>query len=82
MLDQLKCVLNFFLKKLFNNLNTYNQIEYFINLLFNKLFKNDSIYNISHNKFAAIKNYLNNIFKKKFDFQTIKLIRRYYLSKK
>ena len=35
-----------------------------MNLLFKKLFKKSLIYNISHDKFAAIKNYLNNAFKK------------------
>ena len=63
---QLECVLKIFSKELFNNLNTHDQIEYFINLLFNKLFKSDSIYNISHNEFATIRDYLNNAFEKKW----------------
>ena len=65
MFKQLEYLSKIFLKKLFNNLNTHNQIEYFIDLLSNKLLKNDLIYNISHNKLAAIKDYLNNAFKKK-----------------
>ena len=65
MFKQFKCVSKVFSKKLFNNFNTHDQIEHLINLLFNKLFKNDLIYNMSYNEFAAIKNYLNNTFKKK-----------------
>ena len=53
-----------FLKKLFNNFNTHDQIEHFINLLFNKLFKSDLIYNMSYNELATIKDYLNNTLKK------------------
>ena len=66
MFKQFKYLLKIFLKKLYNNLNTHNQVEYFINLLFDKLFKSDLIYNMSYNELAAIKNYLNNIFKKKW----------------
>ena len=62
---QLKSLSKVFSEKLFNNLNTHDQIEHFINLQFNKLFKNDSIYNISHNELVTIKDYLNNAFKKK-----------------
>ena len=62
---QFENLLKIFLKKLFNNLNTHNQIEHFINLQFNKLFKDDLIYNISHNELITIKNYLNNAFEKK-----------------
>ena len=61
---KLKTLLKIFSKKLFNNFNTHNQIEHFINLLSEKLFKKDLIYNISYNELAAIKNYLNNAFKK------------------
>ena len=62
--EKLKFLLKVFLEKLFDNLNTHDQIEHFINLLFEKLFKRSLIYNISHNELAAIKNYLNNAFKK------------------
>ena len=62
---QIECVSKIFLKELFNNFKTHDQIEHFINLLFNKLFKNGSIYNISHNELVMIKDYLNNAFKKK-----------------
>ena len=65
MSEQLECVSEIFLKKLFNNFNTHDQIEHLINLLFNKLFKSDLIYNMSYNELAAIKNYLNNALKKK-----------------
>ena len=61
---KLKSLSKVFSEKLFNNFNTHDQIEHFINLLFKKLFKRDLIYNISHDEFAAIKNYLNNAFKK------------------
>ena len=64
MFEKLKSILKIFLKKLFNNFNTHNQIEYFINLLFEKLFKENLIYNILHDKLAAIKNYLKNAFEK------------------
>ena len=64
MFKELKFLLKVFLKKLFDNFNIYNQIKHFINLLFEKLFKRDLIYNISYNKFAIIKNYLKNTFKK------------------
>ena len=63
--EQFKNLSKVFSKKLFDNLNTHDQIEHSINLQLNKLFKNDSIYNISHNKLAAIKDYLNNALKKK-----------------
>ena len=73
MFEKLKFLLKVFLKKLFDNFNTHNQIEHFINLLFEKLFKEDLIYNISHDEFATIKNYLNNAFKKiEFDLRIIK----------
>ena len=62
---QFKSLSKIFSKKLFNNFNTHDQIEHSINLQFNKLFKSDSIYNILYNELAAIKNYLNNAFKKK-----------------
>ena len=61
---ELKSLLKVFLKKLFDNLNTHDQIEHFINLLFEKLFRKGLIYNMSHDEFATIKNYLNNAFKK------------------
>ena len=64
MFKEFKSLLKVFLKELFNNLNTHDQIEHFINLLFKKLFKKDLIYNVSHDEFAAIKNYLNNAFEK------------------
>ena len=64
MFKKLKSLLKIFLKKLFNNFNTHDQIEYFINLLFEKLFKKDSIYNISHDKFITIKDYLKSAFEK------------------
>ena len=64
MFEKLKSLLKIFLGKLFDNLNTHDQIEHFINLLFEKLFKRDSIYNISHDKLVTIKNYLNNAFEK------------------
>ena len=61
---ELKFLSKIFSEKLFNNFNTHDQIEHSINLLFKKLFKKSSIYNISHDKLATIKNYLNNAFKK------------------
>ena len=61
---KLKSLSEVFLEKLFNNFNTHDQIEHFINLLFEKLFKRNLIYNISHDEFAAIKDYLNNALKK------------------
>ena len=64
MFKKLKSLSKVFLKKLFDNFNTHDQIEYFIDLLFEKLFKKGLIYNISHNELATIKNYLNNAFKK------------------
>ena len=64
MLEELKSLLKIFLEKLFNSLNTHDQIEHFINLLSEKLLREGLIYNISHDEFAAIKNYLNNAFKK------------------
>ena len=64
MFEKLKFLLKVFSEKLFDNFNTYDQIEHFINLLLKKLFKKSLIYNISHDEFAAIKNYLNNAFKK------------------
>ena len=64
MFKKLKFLSEIFSKKLFENLNTHDQIEYFINLLFEKLFKRDLIYNISYDKFATIKTYLNSAFKK------------------
>ena len=64
MFKELKSLSEIFLEKLFENLNTHDQIEYFINLLFGKLFKRDLVYNISHNKLVTIKNYLNNAFEK------------------
>ena len=42
----------------------HDQIEYLIDLLSKKLFRKDLIYNISHDELAAIKDYLNNAFKK------------------
>ena len=63
---QFESLLKVFLEELFNNFNTYNQIEHFINLQSDKLFKGDSIYNISHNKLATIRDYLNNALKKKW----------------
>ena len=51
---------------MFDNFNTHDQIKHFINLQFNKLFKDGSIYNMSHNKFITIKNYLDNAFEKKW----------------
>ena len=62
--EKLKSLSEIFLEKLFNNLNTHDQIEHSINLLSEKLFKKDSIYNMLHNELAAIKDYLNNAFKK------------------
>ena len=64
MFKELKSLSIFFLEKLSNNFNTHNQIEHSINLLSEKLFKRNLIYNISHNELAAIKDYLNNAFKK------------------
>ena len=64
MFKKLKSLSEIFLEKLFDNFNTHDQIEHFINLLFEKLFKKDLIYNISHDEFVTIKNYLNNAFKK------------------
>ena len=64
MFKELKSLLKVFLEKLFDNLNTHDQIEHFIDLLFEKLFEENLIYNMSYNKFATIKNYLNNVFKK------------------
>ena len=61
---ELKSLLKVFSEKLFDNFNTHNQIEHFIDLLFEKLFREGLIYNISHDELAAIKNYLNNAFKK------------------
>ena len=66
--EELKSLSEIFSEKLFNNFNTHDQIEHFINLLFKKLFRKDSIYNMSHDEFVAIKNYLNNAFKKKIEF--------------
>ena len=62
--EELKSLLKIFSEKLFDNFNTHDQIEHFINLLFEKLFKRNLIYNISHDEFAAIKDYLNNALKK------------------
>ena len=62
--EELKSLLKVFSEKLFDNLNTHNQIEHFINLLFEKLFKKDLIYNISHDEFVAIRDYLNSALKK------------------
>ena len=62
--EKLKSLSEIFLEELFDNLNTHDQIEHFINLLFKKLLKKGLIYNISHDKFTTIKNYLNNAFKK------------------
>ena len=64
MFEKLKSLSEVFSEKLFDNFNTHNQIEHLINLLFEKLFKKDLIYNMSHDELAAIKNYLNNAFKK------------------
>ena len=64
MFKKLKFLSEVFSEKLFNNLNTHNQIEHFINLLFEKLFKENSIYNISHDEFVTIKNYLKSAFRK------------------
>ena len=64
MFEELKSLSKIFSEKLFNNFNTHNQIEHLINLLFEKLFKKDLIYNILYDEFAAIKNNLNNAFKK------------------
>ena len=61
---KLKSLSEVFSKKLFDNFNTHDQIEHFINLLSEKLFKRGLIYNMSHNELAAIKDYLNNAFKK------------------
>ena len=62
--EELKSLLKIFSKKLFNNLNTHDQIEHSIDLLSEKLFKKNSIYNMSYDELAAIKDYLNNAFKK------------------
>ena len=62
--EKLKSLSEVFSEELFDNFNTHDQIEHFIDLLSEKLFKEDLIYNISHDELAAIKNYLNNAFKK------------------
>ena len=83
MFKQFENLSKIFFKKSFNSFNTNDRIKYFINLQFNKLFKSELIYNISYNKLITIRNYLNNALKKsEFDFQIIKLTRRYYLLKK
>ena len=64
MFKELKSLSKVFSEKLFDNFNTHDQIEHFIDLLFEKLFKGGLIYNMSHNEFAAIRDYLNNAFKK------------------
>ena len=64
MFKELKSLSKVFSEKLFNNLNTHNQIEYFFDLLFKKLSKKDLIYNMLYNELATIKHYLNNAFKK------------------
>ena len=64
MFKKLKSLSKIFSEKLFDNFNTHDQIEHFINLLFEKLFKRDLIYNMSHDKFATIENYLKNAFEK------------------
>ena len=62
--EELKSLSKVFSKKLFDNLNTHDQIEHLIDLLSEKLSKRNLIYNISYNELATIKNYLNNVFKK------------------
>ena len=64
MFEKLKSLSEVFLKKLFDNLNTHDQIEHSINLLSEKLFKGDLIYNILYNELVIIKDYLNNAFEK------------------
>ena len=62
--EELKSLSKVFSKKLFDNLNTHDQIEHSIDLLSKKLSKKDLIYNMSHNELTTIKHYLNNAFKK------------------
>ena len=62
--EKLKSLSEVFSEKLSDNFNTHDQIEHFIDLLFEKLFRKNSIYNISYNEFATIKDYLNSAFKK------------------
>ena len=69
-----------FSKTLFDNFNTYNQIEHFIDFKKNKIFKSKSIYNMSQNEFATIREYFENTQKKnEFVFQVFNMKFRCYL---
>ena len=76
----IKNLIKIFSKTLFDNFNTYNQIEYFIDFKKNKIFKSKSIYNMSQNELATIREYFENTQKKnEFVFQAFNVKFRYYL---
>ncbi|KAF6222515.1 hypothetical protein HO173_013395 [Letharia columbiana] len=63
--EQLEDLSEVFLEELSNSLNTHDQIEHPIDLLPGKLPRSGPIYNISHNKLAAIRDYLDTALERK-----------------
>lgn len=64
--EQLKCLSEVFSEELSDSLNTHDQVEYLIDLLSGRLLKGGSIYNISHEELAAIREYLKSALEKKW----------------
>ena len=53
-----------FFEMLSNNLNTHDQIKHSIDFMKKKTSRIDCIYNMSQDKFAALRNYIANALKK------------------
>ena len=63
---QLKNLSEIFSKKLFYQLNAHEKMKHLINFINNKTSRLNSIYNMSQNEFAVIRNYLNDVLKKQW----------------
>ena len=64
--EQLECVAEVFSEELLDSLNTHDQVKHPINLLPGKLPKGGTIYNMSHDELAAIRDYLHSALEKKW----------------
>ena len=64
--DAIKEVVEIFFKTLSDSLNTHDQVEHAIDLQSGKKPRPGSIYNMSHDEFIAIRNYLENALAKKW----------------
>ena len=53
-----------FFEMLLNNLNTHDQVEHSIDFVKKKTSRIDYVYNISQDKFVALRNYIANALKK------------------